>query len=222
MSVEGFREAWETYKRLGIGERLGFGDRPAVLVVDFTRGFTDPSVSPLASDYSAEVSATRLLLALARQLRIPIFFTSHAYKADLSDAGIWPKKIPSQRTLIKDTPAAEIDSRLGRTESEVLITKIHPSAFHGTPLLPLLVMRGIDTLIVTGVVTSGCVRATVVDGISYGYRVIVPRECVGDRHPLPHEAALFDIDTKYGDVMGLDEVMTEMKRRWGVFAGQKR
>lgn len=215
MSVEGFREAREFYKKAGIGAPIGFGERPAVIVVDFTLGFTDPKVSPLGSDYDAEVSATGRLLDLARELGFPVFFTSHGYKADLSDAGIWPRKVPAQKTLIKGTPATEIDGRLGVREAEVVIPKIHPSAFHGTPLLPMLVMRRVDTLIVAGVVTSGCVRATVVDGVSYGYRVIVPRECVGDRHPLPHEAALFDIDTKYGDVLGLDEVMGEIERRWG-------
>jgi maleamate amidohydrolase len=117
------------------------------------------------------------------------------------------RKVPALRKLVPGEPLAEIDPAVAPLPSEVVIVKQYPSPFFGTPLAPMLATLGVDTLILAGCSTSGCVRAGALDGVQHGYRVIVPRECVGDRHDGPHDANLFDINAKYGDVLGRDEVI---------------
>ncbi|MDD5174637.1 MAG: isochorismatase family protein, partial [Candidatus Omnitrophica bacterium] len=133
--------------------------------------------------------------------------TGSCYQKNLVDAGMWGKKINVQQHMVEGSKWIELDERLARQDDEKIVYKNYASAFFGTPLQSILVANRIDTLIVSGCVTSGCIRATVVDGVSSGYRVIVPKQCVGDRHEVPHEANLFDIDTKYGDVVDVEEVI---------------
>lgn len=196
----------EQYKKKGLAGRVGFGKKPAMLVIDFTIGFTDPT-SPLGSNLDQALEATNKLLEAAREKGVPVFFTAVAYEEDLSDGGLWIKKIPSLAILKSGSRFAELDPRLRRGPREQLILKKYASAFFGTHLASTLTSLGIDTLLIAGCTTSGCVRASVVDAIQYGFRSIVVREAVGDRSKPAHEANLFDIDGKYGDVVSLEEAL---------------
>ncbi len=202
-----FSATQQTYLERGFSRRIGFGRSPALLVIDMIRAFTDPA-SPLGSNLDSVVAALQHLLAAARTVGIPIVFTTVAY-----DDSAWPAaqifitKVPALKVLKAGTPAVEVDERLERCASEPVLLKQFASAFFGTSLSSLLAAQGCDTVIVTGCTTSGCVRASVVDALQYGYRPIVPREAVGDRAPEPHAANLFDIQAKYGDVVALSEVV---------------
>ncbi len=203
------RDTWDIlaeYRARGLAAEVGLGTRPAVLVVDFIRGFTDPA-SPLGSNLDTEVAATGTLLEAARRAGIPIFFTTTAYDAECREAGLFVKKVPSLRTLVRGSRAVELDPRLGRREHEVLIEKHYASAFFGTSLASMAAASRVDTLLIAGCTTSGCIRATAVDALQHGFRGVVVLQCVGDRAPEPHRANLIDIQGKYCDVMGLDEVL---------------
>lgn len=196
----------DAYRAKGLAGRIGFGRKPAVLVVDFIVGFTDDA-SPLGSNLDAELEATLQLLTAARKRSVPVLFTTTAYDECLTSAGLFPLKVPSLKTLIRGSRWVEVDPRLGRQPSEQIVEKCYASAFFGTSLASELHAAGIDTVIITGCTTSGCVRATVVDALQNGFRAIVPPECVGDRSPEQHAANLVDIDGKYGDVVRLPEVV---------------
>lgn len=186
------------------GGAVGFGSRPAVVVVDLNYGFTDPA-SPLACDLDDVLVATRSLLDVARGRRVPVFFTSIEYDAVRSAAAsVFLRKVPALRVLAPGSRWVEIDARLGRLPDEPVLVKAHASAFFGVPFASMLAGR--DTLVVCGASTSGCVRATVVDAMQHGFAPIVARECVGDRSVAAHEQALADIGGRYGDVVGLGEV----------------
>src|SRR5215211_5203293 len=201
-----YRETFDFYVRKGFAGRVGFGQRPALFVIDMIRAFTDLR-SPLASNLDAQMNAIREILAVAREREIPIVFSTVAYDAELQEAGIWIRKIPSNSWLVEGSEWVALDERLERQPREMLLVKKYASCFFGTDLAARLVSRRIDTLIVTGCTTSGCVRATAVDSCSYGFHTVVVEEAVGDRAALPHAASLFDIDAKYGDVVGLDETL---------------
>ncbi|MBE2314951.1 isochorismatase family protein [Solirubrobacter sp. CPCC 204708] len=186
------------------GGAAGFGRRPAVVVVDLNYGFTDPS-SPLACDLDDVLVATRALLDVARDVGVPVFFTTVVFDAvGEAAAAVFLRKAPALKICRPGTRWVEIDSRLGRRESEPVLEKSSASAFFGVPFAAMLAGR--DTLVVCGASTSGCVRATVVDAMQHGLAPIVPRECVGDRSPAAHAQALSDIGGRYGDVVGLGEV----------------
>ena len=180
---------------------LGFGQRPALLVVDFVKGYTTPGAPLYAPDVVTAVEETIELVELARERGVPVVFTRVVYHPSGIDGGLWVKKIPVLRTLVEGAEAAEMADGLEPRSDEWVLIKQYASAFFGTPLASSFAALGIDTVILTGCSTSGCVRATAVDAMSHGLRVIVPRECVGDRHAAPHESALFDINSKYGDVV---------------------
>jgi nicotinamidase-related amidase len=203
------RATLAAYRKKGLAARVGFGRRPAVIVVDYILGFTDTR-SPLAGRFEAELLATRKVVDAARRQGVPVFFTTVAYEPDFKDAGLFVRKVPSLRWLREGSRWVEVDPRLRRRPSEILINKQYASAFFGTSLASTLNALRVDTLIVTGCTTSGCVRATVVDALQHGFRAIVPRECVADRAAGPHEANLVDIDGKYGDVVGLADVLARL------------
>lgn len=197
----------QLYQQRGFSQRIGFGWRPAILVVDMIRAFTDPS-SPLGSDLDAVVSAICQLLDAARSKAMPVIFTTVAYdESAWQPARMFISKVPSLNVLKAGTAAVEVDERLGRRSTEPVLLKQFASAFFGTALDSLLTAQGCDTVIITGCTTSGCVRASVVDALQYGFRPIVPLEAVGDRAPEPHQANLFDIQAKYGDVVALRETL---------------
>ncbi len=198
------------YAAKGLAGEMGFGRRPALLVVDLILGFTRVS-SPLGSDLDAVVEATRRLLDSARSMELPIFFTTTFYNDDLRDAGLFVLKVPSLAVLVEGSEEVDLDPRLERRPQETLIEKKYASAFFGTALASELTALSVDTLIVSGATTSGCIRATAVDALQHGFRPIVPAECVGDRSPEAHRANLLDIQGKYGDVVELGEVLTYIK-----------
>jgi maleamate amidohydrolase len=191
----------------GFGGRGGFGRRPALAVIDMTLGFTDPE-SPLACDLEGPVKNIRRLLEAARGAEIPIVFTTIAYReSDKLTAAAFIDKVPALLTLRAGTRWAEIDPRIAPRETEPVLNKLFASGFFGTGLSSLLTAAGVDTLVITGASTSGCVRASAVDALQYGFRPVVPREAVGDRNPDAHEANLYDVDAKYGDVVPVGQVL---------------
>lgn len=194
------------YEKAGFGNAVPRGLRPAVLVVDFTYGFTDKTYST-AADMSAAISATRRLLNTARDVHVPIVFTTIAYSEGEAKALAWLRKAKGMADMRIGTRLVEIDDRLGRQLSEPVVVKHGASAFFGTNLAALLTAQAVDTLIITGATTSGCVRASAVDAVQSGFNVLVPKECVADRAQQPHDANLFDIQQKYGDVISLDDAL---------------
>jgi maleamate amidohydrolase len=198
------------YERARLGGSVTAGTGPAVLVADFSRGFTDPECT-LGSDLTREVEATNRVLAVAREREIPVIFTTIGFEPNLKDASLWIEKLPALEELIVGSKWVEIDPRLGRREEEVVILKKGASAFFGTNLPSILVSQNVDTIILCGATTSGCIRATAVDLLQYGYPTLVPRECVGDRAQGPHEANLVDIQAKYADVVSVDDALSYLE-----------
>jgi nicotinamidase-related amidase len=201
----------ELYAERGFGRRSGAGERPALVVVDLVQGFTDPD-SPLWCDADAAVAATARMLEAARASAAPVAFTTVEYdEAGARVAAAFLAKVPALRTLAPGTRWPRVDGRIAPRPDEPVLRKLFASAFFGTPLAALLASHGADTVVVCGASTSGCVRATAVDALQHGYRVVVAREGVADRAAGPHEAALFDIDAKYGDVVGVDEAVALLR-----------
>jgi maleamate amidohydrolase len=199
-------EARRVYAAARLGQAVTMGESPGVLVVDFSCGFTDPECA-LGSDLSAEVEATRQLLDAARAKGLPVIFTTIGFEPSLKDGGLWLQKAPALGDLQVGGRWVEIDPRLDRREDETIVLKKGASAFFGTNLAAILVSQGIDSVVLCGATTSGCVRATAVDLLQYGFPTLVPRECVGDRAQAPHEANLFDIQAKYADVVSLEDAL---------------
>jgi maleamate amidohydrolase len=199
-------EARRVYEEARIGENVTLGRNPAVLVVDFSCGFTDAACT-LGADMTAEVEATKRLLDAARAKGLPVIFTTIGYEQSLKDGGLWMQKVPALADLQLGGHWVEIDPRLAPREDEPVIVKKGASGFFGTNLASILVSQQVDSVIMCGATTSGCVRATAIDLLQYGFPTIVPRECVGDRAQAPHEANLFDINAKYADVVSLDEAI---------------
>lgn len=197
----------EQYDKVGFGGKVGFGDRPAVLVIDLAKAWTDLE-SPLGSDLSGPIAETVRILKVAREKNLPIFFTTMAFEADFSDIGdnVLRKK-PVTHVQMKGTEWVELVPELERRPNEVLINKPRASSFFSTNLLSLLTGHQVDTLIITGCSTSGCVRATAQTSHDHNLRTIVPREAVGDRSKSAHDAALFDINARMADVVGVQEVL---------------
>jgi maleamate amidohydrolase len=198
-------------RHAGFHGRGGLGRRPALIVVDVNRGFTDPE-SPLVCDLDEVIVAIQRLLGEMRSAGLPVVYTTVSYEeGDKATAAAFLDKIPALLTLEAGSRFVEIDPRIAPREDEPVLNKLFASAFFGTPLSSFLVANGCDSLVVTGASTSGCVRATVVDAIQHGYRPVVPREAVGDRNPEAHAANLYDIDTKYGDVVSVDDVLVHLE-----------
>jgi len=191
--------------------RIGFGKRPALLIVDFINAYVTEGAPLFAPDVVTAVDETIPLLSLAREKQIPVLYTKVLYNKNFRDGGIFIQKVPVLKTMVEGEPLAEIVPQKTPVESDIIFVKQYASAFFGTSLAATLTSLGVDTLLITGCSTSGCIRASAVDGMQYGFRVIVPRECVADRHLGPHEANLFDINSKYGDVVEKSEVMEYLR-----------
>jgi nicotinamidase-related amidase len=193
------------------GRGAGLGERPALVVVDMSVGFTDPE-SPLACDLEEVVDAVGLLLAAARRAGVPVLYTTVAYDEEgKRRAAAFIEKVPALLTLEAGSRWVEIDPRIAPEPGEPVLRKLHASAFFETELAGLLAAAERDSVIVAGASTSGCVRATAVDALQHGYRTVVPREAVGDRNADAHEANLYDIDAKYGDVVPLAEMLAQLE-----------
>ena len=187
------------YASKGLGSRSGYGIKPALLIVDFSNGFTDPA-SPLGGDFDQQVAVTARLLRGFRDGQLPVVFTTVAYEPDFRDAGVFIKKVPSLSILVQGSHLVEIDDRITPLKGEPVIIKKYASAFFGTDLDTYFKGLEVDTVVITGCTTSGCVRASAVDSLQHGFHTVVVREGVGDRAEGPHEANLFDMDAKYCDV----------------------
>ncbi len=199
-------EAREVYAKARLGESVTLGSRPAVLVVDFSWGFTDPECT-LGADMTEQVEATKRLLDAARAKGLPVIFTTIGFEPSLKDGGLWLEKAPALGDLQIGGRWVEIDPRLEPQEGETIVVKKGASAFFGTNLAAILISQGIDSVVLCGATTSGCVRATAIDLLQYGFPTLVPRECVGDRAQAPHDANLFDIQAKYADVVSVEEAL---------------
>lgn len=193
---------------------LGFGERPALLVVDFIEGFTNPA-SPFGGPWDAAIEHTAGLLRLAHARNVPVLFTTVEFDANDLEDNLLIRKAPRVAALTRGSEWTRVDHRLPRHPSDVVISKKHGSAFFGTDLAARLSKMQIDTLLIAGCVTSGCVRASAVDASQYGFRPLVIREAVGDRSPLANEANLLDIEARYGDVIAVEracEYLTSILR----------
>ncbi|WP_010530074.1 isochorismatase family protein [Lentibacillus jeotgali] len=202
-----------TYKAAGYGSgEIGIGGSPALLIIDFQKAFTS-SESPLGGSeaITEAVDNTKLLLGKVRNLNIPVIHTKVAYRDDKQDMGLWINKVNNLSLIKTNSKWAELDDRVRNEESEIVLTKKMPSAFFNTDLISLLTSKNIDTLLVCGCTTSGCVRATVVDSFSYGFRTIVVEDCVGDQGTEPHHANLFDIKNRYGDLIPSEVVIERLE-----------
>jgi len=183
----------------------GLGRRPALLLVDLIEGFTNPAC-PLGSEAGAVVAANQSLLKGFRAKGLPIFFTTVVYHSD-DQAKVFRLRVPALNVLTPDSKWIKIDQRLAPEPGETVIEKQWASGFFATDLAERLRAAGVDSLVVTGLTTSGCVRATAVDGLQHDFPVVVPRQAVGDRNHEAHEANLFDLNAKYADVLELKEVL---------------
>jgi maleamate amidohydrolase len=192
----------DIYRRQGFAQSVGIGAAPAVVVVDFVVGFTDPAHFG-GGNIDAAIARTVELLAMARARHWPVAHTRVVYADDGSDSGAFTLKAPGLRKLTETSPLSRIVPELTPMPGELVIIKRQASAFFETPLAGWLSFRRVDTLLVTGCTTSGCVRATVVDSCSHNFRTVVVTDCVGDRAIGPHEANLFDMGQKYADLMPL-------------------
>lgn len=211
-------DATSVYGERGFGNRQGAGDRPCLVVVDLSYGFTDPA-SALHCDCEEAVAANAKLLAAARAAGAPVVFTTVEFDAGTRKAAAnFIAKAPALLTLEPGSRWSQIDERIAPIEGEPLMVKLFASAFFGTSLAAFLTQQRCDTVIVTGASTSGCVRATVVDAVQHGYQTLVPREAVADRAVSAHEGSLTDIDAKYADVVGLQEAIDVLSR----FRGDER
>lgn len=207
------RDAEEYYRRIGFSRRIGLGERPALLIVDCNHGCADPTVSPIGIAMEAEIGHIRRLLDLCRGKQLPVVYTTVVYTDEhLRDGGWFVRKLPALAVMRPGSKEVEIVPALAPRPGELVLEKRFASAFCGTSLHAYLTARAVDTVIVTGNSTSGCVRATVVDAVSAGFRPIVPRQCVADRVPLSHVVNLFDMDSKYADVMDVEEVIAALER----------
>lgn len=202
----------DVYKKQQFGQKTGFGKTPALLVIDFVNGFHDPEILG-GGNIADAVIATKPLLDFCRERTLPIIFTRIVYAEDGSDASLWCQKVPRLASLTETAPASQVVDALKPRAGEVVLRKTQASSFFGTHLNAVLVSRGVDTLIVTGCTTSGCVRATVIDAMSMNYRTVVATDCVGDRALAPHDANLFDMGQKYSDLMTGAEVMAALAVR---------
>lgn len=199
------------YERAGFGSRLIWGERPAVLVVDFTLAFTDVAC-PTGCELGAELAATATLLAAARSSNTPVLFTSQWFDASHPGSALWRQKGESISECVAGSRWVDIDPRVAPRDDDRVIAKLGASALFETETLSLLRAAGADTVLVCGATTSGCVRATVVDLLQVGIPAIVVRDCVGDRSEPQHRASLLDIEAKYGDVVTIDEGLDYLAR----------
>jgi maleamate amidohydrolase len=202
----------DIYRKQNFGQKVGFGRKPVLLVVDFVNGFTDPDVFG-GGNIAEAVAATVPLLDFFRRRELPVAFTRIVYADDGTDCGIWCEKIPRLRQLTEASPISQVVTALEPMPGELVIRKTQASAFFGTHLAGVLLAKGVDTIVLVGCTTSGCVRATAIDAMSLNFRLMVASDCVGDRAIGPHEANLFDIGQKYGDLLTARAIMEKLATR---------
>jgi len=195
------------FLKKGFAQTIGFGNKPALIVIDMMNAFTEEKL-PLGTNQALEIKQINSLLLSARNKNIPIFFTKTFYeKADFSDAGLWFRKMKGLSTLKVNTFEVEIDKRLIIKGNEQIIVKKFASSFFETDLYNRLKLLSIDTIVIVGCTTSGCVRATAVDAIQLGFIPVIVEDAVSDRSAKAHDQSIFDIRAKYGDIVQSKEVL---------------
>lgn len=198
----------ENYKGAFDGH-LPFGKKPALLIVDFVVAYLDPA-SPLYAGVEDALASNERLLAAARKAGIPVLFTNVEYSPGGADGGVFYRKVPALKLFERGSPMGAFPASLQPQNGELVITKQYASSFFGTTLASTLTAMGVDTLLITGLSTSGCVRATSLDACQHGFLPFVVREACGDRHPGPHEANLFDLQAKYAEVISETEAIAHI------------
>lgn len=188
---------------------LPFGRKPALLIVDFVVAYLDPA-SPLYAGVEDALASNERLLAAARRAGIPVLFTNVEYSPGGADGGVFYRKVPALKLFERGSPMGAFPASLQPQAGELVITKQYASSFFGTTLAATLTAMGVDTLLITGLSTSGCVRATALDACQHGFLPFVVREACGDRHPGPHEANLFDLQAKYAEVISETEAIAHI------------
>ena len=202
----------DQYYKAVFNKRLGFGKNPAIILVDFVAAYFDEN-SPLYADVEKALLSAIRIRNKGREKNIPIIYTNVSYQKDGKNGGVFFEKLPVLSCFIEGAKTAGWPSKLDIDPNEIVITKQYPSAFFETCLSKKLNNLEIDTLIITGLTTSGCIRATCVDAISYGFRPIVVKDACGDRHEKPHIANLFDMNAKYADVVSEKEVFNFLSKQ---------
>lgn len=195
----------------GFGGALAVGQRPALLVVDFQRGFTEPALSPLAADCSQAIAATNQLIQAIRPVG-SVIFTVCSFAPGLRDSGLWRQKCPTLATLQRGSSACELDSAIEANDDDLFIEKTQASAFFGTPVAGILSAMNVDTLYIAGCTTSGCIRASVVDALAHGFPPFVVEEACTDRSPRQHASNLIDMQDKYAEVIDLPTALSQLSR----------
>ena len=198
----------ENYKGAFDGH-LPFGQKPALLIVDFVVAYLDPA-SPLYAGVEDALASNERLLAAARKAGIPVLFTNVEYTPGGADGGVFYRKVPALKLFERGSPMGAFPKSLRPQDGELVITKQYASSFFGTTLASTLTAMGVDTLLITGLSTSGCVRATALDACQHGFLPFVVREACGDRHPGPHEANLFDLQAKYAEVISESQAIAHI------------
>lgn len=213
------------FERAGWGRRAGYGERPAVMVIDVNYNFCGDRAEPILDSierwryscgpvaWEQGIPAIRKVLEAARRKRLPVIYTTNPRRADGFDLGVWTLKSTraEDEVDVMGHKGNEIVAEVAPREGDLFIEKRKPSAFFGTPLVSHLNMMGADSLILTGTTTSGCVRASAVDALSYDFRVTIPHEAVFDRGGVSHKIALFDLHMKYVDVTDLADVLAYLE-----------
>ena len=190
--------------------RIGFGQNPALILIDFAKAYYDPE-SPLFAGVDDTLAAALELRTVAREVGVPVIYTKVSYHTSMKNGGRFGQKVAPLPSFVDGHPWGEFAEGLEVAEDEIVVAKQYPSAFFGTSLASMLTAAGHDSLIITGLTTSGCVRATCVDCCSHGFIPIVVEEAVGDRHEAPHKANLFDMNAKYGDVVSLKDTVAALR-----------
>lgn len=208
--MTGRREQEEDYERAGLGGRLTPGTSPALLLVDPARAYVDPEC-PLYARAEPAVEAMKALLAGARGARVPVVVTRVRFRPDGGDGGVFFRKVPTLRVFAEGSPYGDFIDGLAPAADELTVTKQYPSAFFGTALAAYLTANRVDTVVIAGFSTSGCVRATALDAMQHGFIPVVAEEAVGDRDPDVHAANLFDIRHKIGEVWPVGRVMDYLR-----------
>lgn len=199
----------QDYKEAGFGGELGFGNRPSLVLVDFMMAYFDKA-SPLYAGVEAELEQAKILLGAARSAGIPIIFTRVEY-TDPSQAANFRRKIPALNALTKDSAAGAIHEDVKPNDNELVMTKHYASAFFGTDLAGVLNEAKCDSLIICGLTTSGCIRATGLDALQYGFIPVIAEDACGDRDRRVHEANIFDLGAKYAEITNVDILCNFLK-----------
>ncbi|HWJ80014.1 MAG TPA: isochorismatase family protein [Niallia sp.] len=202
------------FEERGFGKLFGLGRKPGLIVVDVINGFTNPEM-PMGSDLTQQIEQINKLLNIMHELELPVMFTTISYDdKNAADSGLWVKKMQGLNTLLAGTEAVEIDPRLDFRKGDSLISKKYASAFFGTDLVSRLNANDIDSVIIVGCTTCGCIRATAVDALQYGYIPIVVEDAVGDRSLASHSQSLFDLRQKYSDVLSTDDIINAISSKF--------